>query len=158
MPLIAGGVAFALALTIGAIGVRGRIWQEAAPTEGRVTVSAAKLSGKTNEERIAFLATHGWSVSSEQIEILEVIIPEKFDEIYTTYNEMQIAQGFDLSNVAGRRCKRYSYRVENYPNTEEPVRAHVLVYKDKIIGGDVTSEIAGGFMHGLTMPQAQTVE
>jgi hypothetical protein len=91
-------------------------------------------------------------VESEPLEILEVIIPEEFDELYTAYNEMQIAQGFDLSEQAGRRVRRFAYRITNYPGTQEPVRAHILVYRDRVIGGDICSETAGGFMHGFEMP------
>ena len=152
-PLLVGGALLALALTIGALSFREAFSPQATPAEGRVaTQVSVKLTGKTNDERIAFLTAHGWQVASEAIEILEVIIPAEFDEIYTMYNEMQLSQGFDLSKLAGKRCKRYAYRIENYPGAEEGVRVHVLVYKDKIIGGDVSSELSGGFMHGFAQP------
>ena len=152
VPLIVGGALLALALAVGIVSSDNLT--KTAPAEGKISTSAKeKLSGKTNDERIAFLAGQGWQVSTEPLEILEVIIPKEFDDIYTKYNEMQQEQGFDLSGEAGRRCKRYAYRIENYPGVDEPVRAHVLVYKDKIIGGDISSEIAGSFMHGFTAPE-----
>jgi hypothetical protein len=110
------------------------------------------MSARTNDERIAFLTSFGWEVETEPIEILEVVIPEKFDDIYAAYNDMQKSQGFDLSKNTGDRCKRFAYRITNYPGVEEPVRAHLLVFKDKVIGGDICSEVAGSFMHGFNLP------
>ena len=58
-------------------------------------------------------------------------------------------QGCDLSKYAGKRCKRYTYVIENYPGQAEGVRANILVYKNKVIGGDVCSVELDGFMHGF---------
>ena len=142
-------IVLALAL-FGIFGLRSAIAANAQNAFG--SRDRQRHSARTNEERIAFLESFGWQVQSEPLEILEVIIPEQFDELYTAYNEMQIAQGFDLSAQAGRRVKRFAYRITNYPGVEEPVRAHILVYRDRIIGGDICSEVAGGFMHGFEKP------
>ena len=37
----------------------------------------------------------------------------------------------------------------NYP-TDDEVSAHLYVYNDKVIGGDISSAALDGFMHGLT--------
>ena len=39
--------------------------------------------------------------------------------------------------------------IENYPGQAEGVRANILVYKNKVIGGDVCSVELDGFMHGF---------
>jgi hypothetical protein len=140
---------------LGAIGVRDAIWPDSAQANGGLLTQAAgkgKIPGKTNGDRLAFLASFGWGAEGDPLEILEVIIPKEFDEVYQRYNELQLQQGFDLSPMAGKRCKRYAYRVTGYPGSDEPVRAHILVYQDKIIGGDISSEVSGSFLHGFTPP------
>lgn len=105
--------------------------------------------GKTEEDRAEFLASFGWEISEEPLEVREVIIPKDFDNVYAEYNELQKATGYDLTKYSGKRCKRYSYIVTNYPGNEKDVQANILVYKDKIIGGDVSSAKLDGFMHGF---------
>ena len=104
---------------------------------------------KTAADRIAFLGEIGWEVQEEPIEFREVMIPEEFDETYQTYNELQLKQGFDLEKYAGKRVMKYSYLVLNHPSGEEGVVATLLVYKGKLIGGDVTSPKVEGFLEGI---------
>ena len=47
------------------------------------------LSAATNEERVAFLDQFGWKVTTEPVEIKEVQIPVKFDDVYINYNNIQ---------------------------------------------------------------------
>ena len=44
---------------------------------------------------------------------------------------------------------RYVYKVKNYPGATDPVHATVLVYKNEIIGGDITDTSATGVMQGF---------
>ena len=109
---------------------------------GRGAAASAAVSPKgvrTNEDRIAYLESYGWSVSSDPIAVEELIIPEQFDETYSQYLELQASQGFDLTDYCGKRVKRY-------------IQAGLLVYKSTVIGGDVLSAQLGGFIHGLEMP------
>ena len=53
------------------------------------------IPGGTNEERVAFLESFGWQVQAEPTETREVMIPAQFNDVYTAYNVMQQAQGFD---------------------------------------------------------------
>ena len=73
--------------------------------------------------------------------------------MYQRYNALQISQGFDLTQYAGKTVTRYVYTVENYPDAQEPVYATLLVYQDQVIGGDVTDTSAGGVVQGLQMPE-----
>ncbi len=123
---------------------------EAKP-EKKAKVDSKKAAAKTNEQRLAFIESFGWEVQAEPVEVMEVIIPKEFDEVYTDYNAIQKMQGCDLSNFAGKRCKRYSYEIVNYPNQPENVRINILVINNKIVGGDVASIDAGGFMHGFAL-------
>ena len=37
----------------------------------------------------------------------------------------------------------------NYPG-DQPVQAHLFVYKEQVIGGDISATVQNGFSHGLT--------
>lgn len=99
----------------------------------------------TNEERVAFLAQFGWQVDAEPLEIREVTIPDPFDEVYTQYNALQKQQGFDLAPLAGKVCRQWVYEVKNYPDGQ-PVHANLLIYEDRVVGGDICSAALDGFM------------
>ena len=113
-----------------------------------------ELAAAADEQRCSFLEQFGWEVETTPISQNTVRIPGEFDAIYTPYNEMQLAQGFDLAPYKGKTVNRYCYAVLNYP-LEKQVVANLLVYEGKIIGGDLDSPALGGFMHGFAK-EAQT--
>jgi hypothetical protein len=117
--------------------------------ENPQTVKAVKAKAKTNEERVEFIESYGWEVTPEPLQVIEVVIPKEFDDVYTAYNDMQQSQGFDLRKYAGKRCTQYSYAITNYPEAEEAVQIHLLMNGSRIVGGNVSSTLVGGFMHGL---------
>lgn len=123
-------------------------------TLGRRAVStAAEVSGiRDNEDRVAYLSGLGWQTSAEPISTQELLIPEAFDDSYASYLALQSQQGFDLTQYCGKRVKRYVYEITNYPTGEAGVQAALLVYKNKVIGGQVQAA-DGSFLHGLAMPQ-----
>ena len=125
--------------------------EEPAPETGSAEPS---LRAATNEERVAYLASFGWQVQETPTETQEVRIPETFNEVFTRYNQLQQSMGFDLSQYAGKAAKRYVYAVTNHPDGSPDHYATLLIHKNKIIGGDVTSTASGGSMHGFTMPEA----
>ncbi|WMJ23616.1 DUF4830 domain-containing protein [Paludicola sp. MB14-C6] len=116
-------------------------------------MKVANVIVENNDQRVAFLKSFGWNVSSEAVEIVEVAIPAEFNDVYNNYNKIQKAQGFDLEKYKGKRVKRFTYEVLNYPTQKEGVRANMLVYNNKIIGGDICSVQLDGFMHGFKLPQ-----
>ena len=102
---------------------------------------------------MAYLASYGWTVSPEAVRVEELIIPEAFDDTYTQYLALQSGQGFDLTQYSGRRVKRYTYEITNYPTGEAGVQVGILVYKNTVVGGEVLSSQLDGFIHGLSMPE-----
>ncbi len=104
---------------------------------------------KTNEDRIKFLSQFGWQVEAEPVETAEVTIPESFDKIFSAYNEIQKRQGLDLTKYKKKNVTRYTYKVTNYDGYDGTVYANIIVYRNKVIGGDVCSADVKGFMHGL---------
>ncbi len=124
------------------------------PTDTQ-TVKQNNTTVKTNDDRVGYLGTFGWTVSQEPTETIEVVIPNDFDDTYNNYNALQQSQGFDLSSYKGKTVTRYTYEVQNYPvATTDNVNVNILVYKNKVIAGDVTSTSVGGFMHGLAKPES----
>ena len=103
--------------------------------------------------REKYLASYGWEVAQEPVQTQEVRIPTEPSEVFERYNDLQVSQGFDLHNYAGKSVKRYVYQISNYPDTEDTYYATLLVYKNAVIGGDVSSSAQGGGMHSLCMPK-----
>ena len=108
---------------------------------------------RTQEERIAFLTQFGWQVEPTALEQTTVTLPTEFDKVFAAYNEMQRAQGLDLSRYGGRTVERYTYIVTNYPGYEGTVHANLLIFRGRVIGADICSADAAGFLHGLDLPQ-----
>lgn len=118
------------------------------PTANMTTAPAAD----TNDARVKFLTDLGWDVTASPAEAAEVKIPRDADEVFDRYNELQKSQGYDLSKYAGKKVMRYVYKINNYPDAKEPVYATLLVYKDRIIGGDITDTTPGGKITGFSKP------
>ena len=104
---------------------------------------------KTNEDRIAFLGQFGWLVSDQPVEEAEITIPAEFDRVFTGYNELQKKQGLDLSKYKRKGMTRYTYEVSNYDGYDGRVLANVIVYRNKVVGGDICSADVNGFVHGF---------
>ena len=112
--------------------------------------SPAKV--RSNEDRVAYLAEYGWDVSPEPVSTEELLIPDEMGDTYQEYLRLQQEQGFDLTQYAGKRVKRYTYEIYNYPSGEAGVQANLLIHKNTVIGGEVLSPRLNGFLHGLAMP------
>ena len=138
-------IAGAAALILAAILLMGGKEEGTAPT--------AAPSMASNEGRVQFLKDFGWDVATSPTESGQVKIPKDSSDVFDRYNTMQKGQGYDLSAYAGKMVMRYVYKVNNYPGATAPVYATVLVYKDQIIGGDVTDTSAGGKIRGFKMPE-----
>jgi hypothetical protein len=109
----------------------------------------------SNDARVEFLKGFGWDVTTSPVESGQVKVPQNASQIFERYNALQKSQGYDLTEYAGKTVMRYVYEVKNYPGATEPVYATVLVYKDKIIGGDITDTSAKGKIQGFQMPSAE---
>jgi hypothetical protein len=141
--LILAGIAIVIAGAIMLFGGR-----DAAPT------AAPGLN--TNDGRVKFLQDLGWEVAASPVESGQVRIPESASEVFDRYNALQKSQGYDLSQFAGKAVMRYVYKITNYPGAVDPVYATLLVYKDQVIGGDVTNTAAKGVVQGFKMPGSNT--
>lgn len=101
---------------------------------------------------LQFISNFDYSVKNEPDEIKEVVIPKEFNDVYENYNEIQKKQGYDLRKYSGRRVKRWTFTITNYPGyeKEEYIKINILICDGKVIGGDVCSLKLDGFMHGFS--------
>lgn len=137
------GICAAICLSIGAVAVF-------SPKDATdVLKNSTDTAAKTTEQQLAFLQSFGYEAEAEPTLIEEIIIPSEFDESYENYNNYQKLSGFDLSKYKGRRVKKYTYNITNYPDQPKGVVANILVYNGKAIGGDISSAELNGFVHGF---------
>jgi hypothetical protein len=112
-----------------------------------LSYSYEKVRSEDDAER--FLEQFGWIVDATPVEVAEVTVPAEFDKIFAAYNEIQKAQGLDLLKYKRKTLTRYTFEVTNYPGYDKRVLANVLVYRNKVVGGDVCSADVEGFVHGF---------
>lgn len=110
---------------------------------------------RTNEDRVGFLSQFSWTVKAEPVLSEEVTIPAEFDSIFVNYNDLQKSQGLDLSRYKRKTVEHYRYVITNFEG-EETVYANLLVYRGKIIGGDVSSAKMDGFVYGFKGAPAES--
>ncbi|HZJ77385.1 MAG TPA: DUF4830 domain-containing protein [Clostridia bacterium] len=125
-----------------------------AANDGGISLKAGNSS-----ERVALLSQFGWEIDEDPLEVSEVIIPAEFDEAYEKYNDLQKKQNLDLSKYGGKRVKRWTYAINNYPGYEDKkgyIQANLLIYEGMLIGGDVCSVELNGFIQGFDYPQQES--
>ena len=112
--------------------------------ESTATSATTSPAVSDNDSRVNFLKGFGWEVTTSPVESSQVRIPTETTEVFDRYNQLQQAQGYDLTQYGGKKVMRYVYKVNNYPGGTDPVYATVLVHKNQIIGGDITDTASGG--------------
>ena len=122
-------------------------------TVGQVSSEAVSVKYdkiKTEQDVVAFLQQFGWQVEGKAIEVKDVTVPAEFDKVYAGYNQVQLAQGLDLTRYKGKTLTRYTFKITNYEGHDGTVLANVLVWRKKVVGGDICSaEISNGFVQGF---------
>lgn len=116
---------------------------------GDQSVSYSYDKIKTAEDAVGFLSQFGWEVNASPVEVKTVTIPSEFDKVFSAYNELQKEQGLNLSKFKNKDVTRYTFAVTNYQGYEGTVYANVLVYRNRVIGGDICSADISGFVHGF---------
>ncbi len=144
-----GIICLSLALLITLIAFVPTLADNTVPTaaSGEADYSYDKV--KSPSDVVNFLSQFGWTVNGEVIESREVTIPEEFDKVFAGYNEIQKEQGLDLAKYKKKTVQRYTCEVTNYPDYDGRVLANVLVYRGKVIGGDICSADVSGFVQGF---------
>ncbi len=104
---------------------------------------------KSAEDAANFLTQFGWNVNTTPIEVKTVTIPSEFDKVFSAYNEIQKEQGLNLTKYKNKDVTRYTFGITDYPGYDGTVYANVLVYRNRVIGGDICSADVTGFVHGF---------
>ncbi len=105
-----------------------------------------ELDAKTNSDRLIFVKKLGYTVLSSEPTKKTVVIPEVFYDVYETYNTLQQTSGYDLSLYKGCEVIIYTYTIKPPSSYTGECVINLIVYNDKVIGGDISSVALGGFM------------
>ncbi|MBQ8387503.1 MAG: DUF4830 domain-containing protein [Clostridia bacterium] len=117
------------------------------PTGADASINYTKI--KDNAARRDFLGQFGWETSEKELEAIEISIPREFDSVMSEYNEIQKRQGLDLQKYKGKTVQRYTYEIKNYEGYDGTVYANLIVYKNRVIGGDICTADVSGFIRGF---------
>ncbi|MBR5140045.1 MAG: DUF4830 domain-containing protein [Clostridia bacterium] len=122
--------------------------------DGSTAVTAStldvKLDGiRTNEDRLEFINGLGVEVAGEAKESEKFAVPERFDKALARYNEIQKEQGFDLTKYKNKKVTRYTYSASGYEGYEGEVNVNLIIYRNTVIGCDISSVDPSGFVKPL---------
>lgn len=141
---LVGAIVVAGAILVGIIVLLATSGNRAAAME-----TGAVKNIKTNDDRVGYLTGLGWTVEADPVETQDVLIPAEWDAMMEEYERLQKEQDMSLEKYKNKHVTRYVYRILNHPSGEREVFACLLVYKNRIIAGDVQSNALNGFMHKL---------
>ena len=96
---------------------------------------------------VRHLQTLGCNVDENPSDHVQLDIPLEFDDVYEKYNDLQKQAGYNLWYYRGRRCERYTFAIINAEQAD--TFANVIIYKGKIIGGDIMTAALDGVMSPL---------
>ena len=98
----------------------------------------------TNEDRVELISSLGYTVLPEIVEEKQIIIPNKFNDVYMKYNDLQQKSGFDLKNFSGLKANVYKYKIDG-----KDLFVNIILSDGVLIGGDVSSSELNGEMSPL---------
>lgn len=116
--------------------------------ETQVPAKTKVLYVKDSQSGAQYLSQYGWEVETPAQSVEEIVIPRVFSEVFENYNELQLEQGYDLSEYCGLEVLLYTYKVLNHESGDN-VMAQLYVCNNSVIGGDIHSTALDGFMTGI---------
>lgn len=121
-------------------------------------LATIRRNGADRGDRIKFLRNLGCYVNAESETKKRITIPREFSAVYNNYNEIQKSAGYDLSLYKGAECQLFSYDVNELSDIKDPkyFKANIIVYKGRIIGGDISSVQIDGEMFPLAARDEKT--
>ncbi|MBE6655851.1 MAG: DUF4830 domain-containing protein [Ruminococcaceae bacterium] len=93
----------------------------------------------TETDRRDFLSSLGYKATGDAKSTVEYTLPPTLDAVLLGYNQLQREQGFDLEKYTGKTLTRYTYELASEDGKEKEY-ATLLVYRDRIVGADLTGE------------------
>lgn len=125
-----GGLAAVFLLTLAVIIVSGGFYAAANPV----------ANAKTNAQRVEFIKSLGVEPDDDNAAHKTVVIPTVFSDVYKNYNALQNEAGYDLSGYKGASVTVYTYPVGKIkPDNDDEYYVNLMVYRNRIIGGDISS-------------------
>ncbi len=113
--------------------------------ESYTVYAGQRPNAQSNADRVDYIYSLGFSVNETPRAVENITIPISFSDVYKSYNELQLLAGFDLREFQGKNVTKYSYILQ----ADETVLVNLLVYKGRIVGGDICCIRLDGFMKPL---------
>lgn len=107
------------------------------------SASASGVDLSTNDKRIQYIKTLGVTLVSDNYISKAVVIPMEFGAVYSKYNALQKEIGYDLSKYKGKEVTVYTYTCKG------DTVVNLIIFKGKLIGGDISNTRLGGSMTAL---------
>lgn len=119
----------------------------AAPPE-TVEVEGEEVGLKisSDEDIEAFIARCGHTAEG-CVSDDEITVPKNWNDVYTSYNDLQKQQGFDLRRYKGKPARKLVYAL-----TDSADQVTVLIANDRIIAADICSPQQGSDPQPLFQP------
>lgn len=109
------------------------------------TIKLGAVDGSTNQKRVEYVNSLGLDIDATAVSVKETKIPQKFDGVYSKYNEIQKTAGFNLADFKGQCVTVYTYIT-----TTQPIKTvNLIVQNGRIIAGDICDIKNGSKIYGL---------
>ena len=106
-----------------------------------------QINAKTNAQRVSFIKSLGFVPDENSAESKTVTVPAVFSAVYENYNLLQKEAGYDLSAYRGAKITLYTYPVGKIrKDCNDDYYINLMVYKGRVIGGDISSRNIDGEM------------
>lgn len=113
--------------------------------ETAISVDYKNVKGEDGRRK--FIENFGWEIVEGSESASDITIPEQFDDTYEEYNALQKKFGLDLEKYKGKKAKLYTYTITNHKGGK--ALASIIVYKNRVIAGDVKPLTADSAQTGL---------
>lgn len=104
--------------------------------------AAAKpvINAKTNAGRVSFIKSLGLEPDDNNSQSKTVKVPICFSDVYKNYNALQKQAGYNLEMYKGLTVTVYTYPVGKISaDNDDDYYVNIMVYKNRVIGGDISS-------------------
>lgn len=108
-------------------------------------------------DRVRCAESLGWQVDEKSETTKKLYLDKTPTTDFLKYNDVQKMCGFDLLPYLGKGVTVYTYRILNFPS-ETSVNAflNIIIYKNKMIGGDCTVEEYDDLYLPVKLPKTDT--
>ncbi|MBR5922820.1 MAG: DUF4830 domain-containing protein [Clostridia bacterium] len=106
-----------------------------------------RKTARTNAQRVSYIKSLGLIPDENAMESKTVTLPSEFSAVYKNYNELQKQAGYDLTAYKGVKVTVYTYPVGKIrKDCNDDYYINLMVYRGRIIGGDISSRNIYGEM------------